>query len=139
MRIQEGGWSIWMFTFWSLGTFVCLFTNGSSLSNTSSHDTYWYSKLVEIMKMENSKKWKGGAEKIRAKKRQGFQADAAKCVKITKMFAGGLGGASSSAAATSEAATGNDGRGGRQVDEGKWQYEVMNCSLPGSDMNQVWV
>lgn len=39
------------------------------------------------------------------------------------MFAGGYGRASSSAAAASEAAAGNDGRGGRQVEEGKGRQE----------------
>ena len=74
--------------------------------------------------MENSKKWKGGVEKIRAKKRQALQEDAAKCVKITQMFAGGYGGASSLTATASEVAASNDGGGGRQVDEGKWRQET---------------
>ena len=36
----------------------------------------------KITKMENSKERRRGAEKIRAKKRQALQADAAKCVKV---------------------------------------------------------
>lgn len=76
------------------------------------------------------KKLKGGAEKIREKKRQALQEDAAKCVKITQMFAG-YGGASSAVAsvtaaalASKAAAAGNDGGGGRQqVDEVKGRQE----------------
>ncbi|KAL7370309.1 hypothetical protein ABVT39_025324 [Epinephelus coioides] len=51
-----------------------------------------HTEREEIDKTE--KKLKGGVEKIREKKRQALQEDAAKCVKITQMFAG-YGGASS--------------------------------------------
>ena len=38
--------------------------------------------------MDKTKR-KGGAEKLRAKKRQALQADAAKCAKLTDMFTAG--------------------------------------------------
>lgn len=76
--------------------------------------------------MDNYKKRKGGAEKIRDRKRQALHADAAKCVKITQMFAGG--GASSSATA---ATAGDDGGGGRQVDEGKGRQEERPAAAGG--------
>lgn len=64
--------------------------------------------------MENKKR-KGGAEKIRAKKKLALQADAAKCAKISQLFGGGFSGASTSVKLASD--------GGQQVEEGKGRQE----------------
>ncbi len=76
------------------------------------------------MNMESKRKWKGGAEKLQDKKRQVLQAEAAKCVKLTQMFAG-AGGAE--AGASTSAPAGDDGGGGRQMDEARGRQEEERC------------
>ena len=70
--------------------------------------------------MESKRKQKGGAEKLRDKKRLALQAEAAKCVKLTQMFAG-PGGAE--AGASTSAPAGDDGGRGRQLDEKRGRQE----------------
>ncbi|KAF3848240.1 hypothetical protein F7725_021268 [Dissostichus mawsoni] len=46
---------------------------------------------LEMEKAKTKAKRKGGAEKLRARKKQALRADAAACVKITDMFSTGAG------------------------------------------------